>query len=698
MAFNATALWPELTLRVPNVNDDAEHLTFIRRASDALRDGTNPLDPWVGELEFGYPQFLTYQHLPHLLVIGLERASLGLLDLHTSFALIRYTLLITLPLTVLWSMRWMRFPLPTAAFAAAATSLISGSHRYGFEYDSYVWRGFGLFTQLAGMHLSFVLVALLQQLISRGRGVLWAGLAAGLLTLSHLIYAYMAALSAIVFAVGHFSRTTARMTLVRGIAVAAIALVISAYLWTTFPSASAYLNVSPFIQREMLDSFGAPAVLGWLVSGDLLDHGRLPVFTVLLGVGLIAAALSRDRAVIVLAALFWVWVLLYSGRPTLGPLADLLPLGSSLLFHRFIGGVHLFAVILIGMAGGTFWAFLRTRPLPVRLAAVPLLACALVPALAERATYYEQDRQWMVQTAGAIDADRDAAAALAVVADLPGTRAYAGLRSNWGASLDFGLPFNSVKLYHLFAWERIAAVAPPYRSASLNGDLAFLFDESRPSHSRLFAVERVIAPVGLTLPGHFVRLSSHGRYAVYSAPGRGIAEFAEVTGRRTMATRAVLQQQMQDWLRSAGPDEWRFIRFDLGAPVDDGWRPTPGCPNGRVDIVRVVDGHVGMLTECPVEATVVVKASYHPNWRATIDGRDARTLQVSPSFLAVTVPAGLHFVEVTYSPSPQKVPLAWLGLVTGTGVAILASRRTLRRLLARGTRLRRPRLADLRRG
>lgn len=698
IAFNAIALWPELTVRVPDVNDDAEHLVFIRRASDAFHDGTNALDPWVRELELGYPQFLTYQHLPHLLVIGLERASLGLLDLQASFALIRYTLLVTLPLTVLWSMRWMRFPLPTAAFAAAAASLISGSHRYGFEYDSYVWRGFGLFTQVAGMHLSFVLVAMLQQLIARRRGVLGAGLVAGLLTLSHLIYAYMAAISAMVFAIGHFSRTTIRTTVARGAVVAAIALTVSAYLWTTFPAASPYLNVSPFIGRERLDSFGAATVVGWLASGDLLDHGRAPVLTLLLAMGLATALLSRHRSAVVLAVLFGVWVVLYSGRPTFGPLVDLLPLSATLLFHRFIGGVHLFAIFMIGIAGGALWLFVRRWGARSGVGGVALLALALMPAMVERASYYEDNRRWMVETATAIEADTDASAAIASVRGLPGTRVYAGRRSDWGTRMNFGLAFNSVKLFNLFAWERIDALAPPYRSASLNSDLVFLFDERRASHARTFAVERVIAPASLALPAHFVRLATYGKYSVFAAPGRGLAEFGEVTARRTIATQEELHSQMQEWLLGPGPDEWRFTRFDLGAAGDDAWRPTPACPTGRVDTVRVVDGHIGMLAECPAESTIVVKTTYHPNWQATVDGKPARTFQVSPSFLAVTVPAGAHFVEVTYVPSQLKVPLAWLGLLTGTGVAILASRRTLRRLLARGTRLRRPRLADLRRG
>jgi hypothetical protein len=661
-------------MRVPNVNDDAEHLLFIRRASDAFHDGTNALDPWVRELELGYPQFLTYQHLPHLLVIGVQRASLGVLDLHASFALTRYVLLLALPLTVLWSMLRMRFPLPTAAFAAASASLISAAHRYGFEYDSYVWRGFGLFTQLVGMHLSFVLIALLQQVIVRGRGVAAAGLVAGLLTLSHLIYAYMAALSAIVIALGHVWWRTIGPTVVRGAAIAAIALAVSAYLWLTFPSASAYLNVSPFIGRDKLDSFGAPLVLGWLASGDLLDHGRLPVLTVSVAVGLVVALLSRQRGAMVLAVAFAVWILLYSGRPTLGPLADALPLGETLLFHRFIGGVHLFAVILVGVAGGALWLSARRWGTASGIVAAAVLAIVLVPAISERASYYGYDRTWMEQTAAAIRADADGAKAVASVRGLTGTRAYAGLRSNWGASMDFGLPFNSVKLYHLFAWERIDALAPPFRSASLNSDLAFLFDQSRSSHARTFAVERVIAPVTVALPEFYVRLATFGRYAVYSAPARGIAEFGEVAARRTFATQDALHTAMMEWLRGPGPDEWRFTRFDLGEADDAAWSPTPGCPTGRVDAVRVVDGHLSMLAQCPVASTIVVKTTYHPNWRATVDGVSARTFQLSPSFLGIAIPPGSHFVEATYVASDLKVPLAWTGLLAGLAVAVFASR------------------------
>src|SRR5437773_12213097 len=106
--------------------------------------------------------------------------------------------MIGLPLTVFLSMGWMGFSGVAAAIAAAASTLISADFRYGFEYDSYTWRGFGLYTQLWAMHLSFVSLAALYRLLNTGRGIVLAVVALSLLVLSHLIFAYMMAITAVV--------------------------------------------------------------------------------------------------------------------------------------------------------------------------------------------------------------------------------------------------------------------------------------------------------------------------------------------------------------------------------------------------------------------------------------------------------------------------------------------------------------------
>jgi len=98
---------------------------FVERASEALASGENPFDTWVPELELGFPQFLYYQHLPHLAVVALHRALLGSVDLVTLFNALRYLLLVTFPLTVLWSLRRMGLPTVAACVAAGAASLVT---------------------------------------------------------------------------------------------------------------------------------------------------------------------------------------------------------------------------------------------------------------------------------------------------------------------------------------------------------------------------------------------------------------------------------------------------------------------------------------------------------------------------------------------------------------------------------------------
>jgi len=296
MLFTAIALLPELTVAVPSNNDDATHFLLIQRASDALANGENVLDHWVPQLELGFPWFIYYQPLPALVVVFLHRALFGLVDLLTVFNVVRYVLLVGLPLTVFWSLRRMGVAAAGAAMAAAASPLLSGDFRYGFDYDSYIWRGFGMYTQLAAMHLSFVTVAIAwSSLRSKKRsGIVWLALALAALVLTHLIYAYMMAITLGVIAlVGAESRADIPRRLARLALAGVPAALLSAWLWLPFIAQPAFLGASPYLQTEKYDSYGAAAIVGWLVTGDLMDHGRLPVITALVALGVAAAVVLR---------------------------------------------------------------------------------------------------------------------------------------------------------------------------------------------------------------------------------------------------------------------------------------------------------------------------------------------------------------------------------------------------------------------
>ncbi len=216
------------------------------------------------QLELGFPQALYYQSFPHLVVVLLDRLSLGSIDLFTMFNLVRYVLLVGLPLTVYWSMRRMGFSVVASAMAAAASPLFSGAFRYGFEYDSYIWRGFGMFTQLWAMHLSFIALACVYRVVNKGTGYVLAMVALSVLVLSHLIYAYMMAITVILVVIVGARRSTIVPRLVRLGVVGVVALAVTAYQWLPFITSREYLNATPYLQPYKYDSFGAPAILGWL--------------------------------------------------------------------------------------------------------------------------------------------------------------------------------------------------------------------------------------------------------------------------------------------------------------------------------------------------------------------------------------------------------------------------------------------------
>ena len=682
MLFNAVELLPELTA-LPNVNDDAAHLLFVERANDAITQGADPVDFWVPDLELGFPQFVYYQHLPHLVVVAVDRALLQRVDIVTVFNAVRYVLLVALPLTVFWSMRRMGFTAVAAAIGAAASSLLSSGGRLGFDYDSYVWRGYGVFTQLFAMHLSFITLALLHRVIDRGRGYLAAIVALTALVLSQLLYAYMMAISAVVMAVCA-SRRSLPIRFARLGAVGVAAGLIAAYMIVPAALSGYWLNESPYLETYKYDSFGAGPILQWLVTGQLLDGDRLPVLTVLLAVGIVAALVTRSRPALIALALLGVWIVLYFGRPTLGGLVDLFPLHNALFFHRFIGGVHLAAILLVGAGGAWLWSLVEPWRGVLRMAAVAAgLAFVLVVAMREHADYYALNSLWIQQTRAAIDRDADAKTILDTLAALPPGRVYAGQRTDWGEQLDFGLAFRSVRMHDLVTFDEIPTLAQPYQGPSLNSDLVFDFDATNPAHYAAFGVTYVIAPTTRQLPAFLVALKRTPLYTLYSAPASAAARYATVADTVRVPAPSGLLPVMRSWLLGPLPAAGKVVRIEFPAgPAGATGGTMPGCDSGgTIGSERIEQSRVTVVASCPTAATLVLSITYHPNWQVTSDGVAVPTFMVSPSVIGVSLRPGTHTVVAEYRSTPMKTPLLIVGAVVLA--VIVFGRRWIERLDAR---------------
>jgi len=85
----------------------------------------------------------------------------------------------------------------------------------------------------------------------------------------------------------------------------------------------------------------------------------------------------------------------------------------------------------------------------------------------------------------------------------------------------------------------------------------------------------------------------------------------------------------------------------------------------------VLPARLDLEVSCPEASTVVLKVTYHPNWRVAIDGREGRPFMVSPSFIGLAVPAGTHQVSAEYRSTPLKTALLFLGACTLLAIVVL---------------------------
>lgn len=664
MLFNGIYLAPEFATGVPSRNDSELHMLMVHAASDALRGGHNPLDFWIPQLELGFPQFLYYQNLPHLMVVALHRALFGTVELETVFHGVRYVLLVGFPLTVHWSMRRMGFSPVAAAFSAAASTLIAANAKYGFEYDSYIWRGVGLYTQLWGMHLSVLALALLVSLVNEGRGYVRTAIVLAMLALSHLVYAYMTALTSLVVVLVGTTRPTLLPRAARLAIVGLIAGVLASYmLWPFLESSQTYLSSLPGLRegtRRVASAVGAAA------SGRLFDYHRWPILTALVGIGAVAAIVRRGQPRVLAVVGLMFWLILYLVRPT-GALGELLPSHSGFISFRFIGAVSVFALLSIGLAGEALWdGVAQWRVIPQRWRsslAASVLLLLLSPAVRERAQYYEGNKTLINETRAALAADTDLKTILTHVEANPGGRVYAGPRRGWGRRMRVG---PTIAVQDVINYRRFPAIGQPFQALALNSGLLFNFRDGDPGHFDAYDVRTVITPTGANVPPFYKSLFRTPKYDVWRVETTGIAEFIELTDRKPARGQRALYTGNSDWFVSSAPAQHQAVRWDYRRPSQPFVARAKCADGGKTIEERVESQRVSVTVQCPNASVLALKMSYHPNWRVQLDGADVETYLVSPSFIGFDIPAGRHTVEARYMATRSKLPLLALGLIVLT--------------------------------
>lgn len=102
----------------------------------------------------------------------------------------------------------------------------------------------------------------------------------------------------------------------------------------------------------------------------------------------------------------------------------------------------------------------------------------------------------------------------------------------------------------------------------------------------------------------------------------------------------------------------------LGIPSDASeQRKSPD--SGEVTITKYRHTRVKMRANLPEPAVVVLMDAWHPNWRATVDGRPAPIGIVNEAFRGIALPAGSHEITMSYRPATLPFGLALTGICAG---------------------------------
>ena len=685
------------TRAASNLNDSAFHLQMVRWAGGQIHRGRVPLDGWYPDLSLGLSFFHHYQSLAETVTAYAAWAT-GASD-QTAYLWMQYLLLALWPIAVYLCARLLDWDRWSAGAAGAVSPLLVSASGYGYEHSSYVWQGYGMYSQLWAMWLLPIAWGLTYRAVTRGRQYAPAAAALALTMACHFMTGYIAILTVgvwvIVLGSGFLRRAGRSAVVVVG------SILVAAWVLVPLLNDERWSTQSEYFKGSFYnDSFGARKVLGWLFTGKLFDNGRFPVVTVLVFVGVLVC-LVRARTELRARALvgaFTFNLLVFFGRPTYGPLLNRLPAFGDVQILRFIMGVHLAGILLAGVGLAwllrttSTWAARRAaaRIVPRRLsfvAAVAVLLASvglLAPAWTERASYDERGAA-LIRVQRAADATAGPAIdrLLSVVGERHDGRVYAGLRSNWGMDYTIGL----VPAYAWLADRDVDAVGFTFRAiASLSNDVEASFDETNLAQYEMFDIRYLLLPNGRRPPVPATLLAASGSNRLWQVQTTG---YFQVVDRATAVTadRTAVEQATREFRRSdlASRGIYPGVAFGGAAapsPTFAGAAPAAGAPGTVISQSQELRNGVAEANVVANRPSVVLlKVSYDPHWTATVDGLRTQTVMMAPSLVGVAVPAGRHVVRFQYQPYRHYALLLLLG-----AIALLVSavaRPTLRRLQIR---------------
>jgi hypothetical protein len=668
---------------LPVSSDIAIHFAEIAQIARSIEQGDFSL--WNPMFNFGFVSGYYYQLLPQL-AVALPYLLFGkLLPLLFLYKVSLVAPMVLLPLTTYRALRVAGVPALSSAVTAACAAFIYSTSTWGHGFDSMFTTG--IWTQHWAMVFLPLALAYGAQWLVHERHLARALGYALLVGLCHpfIAIALGLVLPHVSWWRGHGGWLRG---LGRGAVLAVLALAVSAFFW--LPILVHYDAFGGFPARHLAEhGMSATEQLDLMVSGDMIDRGRLPILALGFALAVLlsmvppwmAAVLRMPEAAqrpvmrvmrvcVGAAALFSMLMIVGHDAGKVGD--DLAPM------MRLIAPMQLALAVAAGLAfamlGGWFWAsFGRDAALPygrwLRIAVPAAGVTALLTLLLVGAQHAHQHRVVTSDDYPVMHTE-DLPAIAGFLADAPPGRYMAAGAWDTGTA-----PW----LYHLAVYSgRPGMIA--WGGAALQSSPAFRYLNKRIPGGIDTAMANVrylivSGPADKVKREDATEIFRAGDHAVLEVPATGYFRPVRILDAIPARPRQERFARFEEWMGGAGPTTGEYLmigdrtRPEVLAIIDGADAPLP--------VARVLweeEAPARYAAEVEVEGelpvTFAISVSYHPGWRMTIDGKPAPVLRLSPEILGASVPPGEHHVALAL----HRPRWPWLLLLLSAAIIALTAR------------------------
>ncbi len=649
-------------------------------------------DHWVPNWAEGYNLPYYYSHVPQILIVASYRFITPNISLFQYYHWIIYLLLCFFPLSLFLAFRILNPPAGgwlTAGIAALLASQISTDGLYGIDQSSFLWRGWGLSSQLfALIWFPLVIASIIQFTKNNSKNIyILSILFLVFTTAGHLGIGMMAFLAIPVICLsqtalfiaeksGEARSRSARQTILLAIP----PLIILSYWIVPAFLNNNFHNISVWDPVWKFNSYGAKEVVTMFVNGQLFDFGRFPLFTMLIFIGLFATMQNSFSSI---AFLFLFYLVLFFGRTTWGGLLNFIPGMSEFHGHRFIVGVHLAGLFLAPI--GIEWIVSRFRLFIKFIIIIIFIIIISTMVYPQTIKYAEYNTVLINQANDAYaKAKPDFDLLLSTLYSLQSTnpgRVYA-LRGNEGKAFQIA----STPYYMQLSTYGIPTVLWLPQTWSMNSDTEQFFVEENLNHYNLYNIRYVVTPT-TKIPMPFWKLYKETKsWKLYKILKQ--VQDDNAAGYITVGTApSVVTAKKTDiinlihlWIQSDYPKQQIYPELstkDTSLPhfrmIDPVTYVTPDGATHSLfaeiprylsplstlsDLVKITSQSqdTDMIFKARVEVTapcstciVILKQTYHPNWKVTVSGKKIQTINVFPSFVGIRLETpGTYNVTFSY--------------------------------------------------